>query len=192
MQFFPFSGIQKTEDNTPAYHNGLWNNLKQWWNDHDSGARSWTKVVSQSFSGPTQGTSTNDSAAAGQVGESVRSNNSTGLVSSADSVWTNLVSISLTAGDWDVTGLLDVSEAAATTWVQGAISVNSGTTTTDHVHGDNYLSSNGIGAVGNGTVLTISAYRLSLSSTTTVYLKFFANGAGNKTIYGRLSARRVR
>lgn len=118
------------------------------------------------------GTNTNDSAAAGFVGEYVES--VTGVVTAgATTVWTNVTSISLTAGDWDVSGdtVMDCN-TASTTDILMAISVNSGTTTTDQVFGDNQVQDSMNGSTTAMRNVVIPRYRMKLTGTTTVYLKF--------------------
>lgn len=149
------------------------------------------------LTGPTAlgGTTTNDNAAAGQYGEYVES-----VISSTTSVpgttgqYGNLTSISLTAGDWDIDGImsLDNANSAAITAFAGAISVNSGNTTTDQIDGSNQADSAtpGAGAVRS---ITIPSYRLSLSTTTTVFLKMnVAFTVATPQYRCRISARRPR
>ncbi len=142
-----------------------------------------------------KGTNTNDDATAGWVGEEIRSASAATVVISTTNTWQDITSISLTAGDWDVTGLLRFTDPGATitAQAQGVISLNSGNTTTDHVLGDNQLTQR-IPTSTEGSSITISEYRISLSSTTTVYLKALISfSAGNPQIDGhRLSARRRR
>src|SRR5665213_3247064 len=136
------------------------------------------------------GTVTNDNAAAGNVGEHI---SSTALSSTpgATNTYSNLTSISLTAGDWDVTGqtMYLINGATITGQNEIYVSLFSGNTLTDQSYGDNDL-------YGPGTVvntLTVGAWRVSISSTTTVYLKWrCAYSAGTPVCYGRISARRVR
>lgn len=152
------------------------------------------------LTGPTAigGTTTNDSASAGFVGEYIES-----VVSSytnipgATTVWGNMTSISLTAGDWDVTGIMNWIANGATITAgidqeQIAISVNSGATTSDHVQGSNQINMLSPSAsTDRGAV--ISNYRISLSATTTVYFKMLVTYSVATPQYKcRLSARRVR
>lgn len=145
-----------------------------------------------------KGTATNDSAAAGYIGEYVESVVSTYTnLPGATTVWGNMTSISLTAGDWDVTGIINwiANGATVTAGIDLdaiAISINSGTTTSDHVQGSNQVnviapsaSTDRPGCIPN--------YRLSLSGTTTVYFKILATySVANPQFKCRLSARRVR
>lgn len=142
-----------------------------------------------------KGTATNDNAAASYIGEQVRAIllEASRISAATTNQFGDITSISLTAGDWDVTGIAAFALNGATaTEAVGAVSVNTANTTTDHVPADNQ-----VGCVAPTATLvssaTISAYRLSLSATTTVYLKGrMTYSAGTPQIYGRISARRVR
>lgn len=144
-----------------------------------------------------KGTATNDDAGVGIIGEYVSSVQSAPVDIGATSVWSNMTSISLTAGDWDVTGQFSLSNNGSTVSIipypAFAISVNSGTTTADQVFGDNQLSGLAPTTTSNVTIGTISNYRLSLSGTTTIYLKSLVTYTITTPQWtGRLSARRVR
>jgi hypothetical protein len=139
------------------------------------------------------GTTTNDSAASGKVGEYI-SASATNVSTSASATYTNIASVSLTAGDWDVSGVCD--NYANTATVSGisamALSAFSGNTTTDHVNGDNQIFIVAP-AAGNDTSGCIPTWRVSLASTTTIYVKGYATySAGQAKLFGRISARRVR
>jgi len=144
-----------------------------------------------------QGTTTNDSASAGYLGEAVRSSIASGSAVNAgtSAQFSDVTSISLTAGDWDVSGIVGFTANGATVTAANAfaaISTNSGNTTTDHVTGDNQIAGMEPTATYDRT-LEIPTYRMSLSGTTTVYLKGRVSySAGTPKFYGRISARRVR
>lgn len=140
-----------------------------------------------------KGTATNDAAAASYVGEYISS------VAGATNYPSNgtfgdLTSISLTAGDWDVSATVaSILNAATATSVIMGISSTSGNSSTGLVSGDN--QANNLPPVAASlTYHCIPSYRMSLASTTTVYLKFYSDySAGQiKANGGRLSARRVR
>lgn len=137
------------------------------------------------------GTNTNDSAAAGFVGEEVRA-----AVSStsfpATTVFGDLASISLTAGDWDVSvNLLGLPNGATWTQFETGISITSGNSSTGLVGGDN--DSVGIPGATVNQSICVPTYRMSFSTTTTVYLKYMATySAGTPKAFGRISARRMR
>lgn len=138
------------------------------------------------------GTSTNDSAAAGNVGEFVSVLVAIGApVALADSVASNVASISLTAGDWDVEGNVNLDAAAATiTDISAGISATSATIPTD---GSQIYSGLQTTTATLKDSLTIPRKRISLASTTTIYLiaraAFSAGGVGS---FGSINARRVR
>lgn len=117
------------------------------------------------------GTETNDSASAGDVGEYVESNDTSFGNVAATTEYGDITSISLTAGDWDVTGAVVVTANGATVAAQhAAVSVNSGNTTSDHVEGVNQVPARPT-VLGADVTMVVANYRLSLSGTTTVYLK---------------------
>ena len=133
-------------------------------------------------------------AAAGIVGEVARATQTVSTNIATTNTYQNLASISLTAGDWDVSGhaLFLLNGATMTTFCAAAVSIHSDTTTTDHQSGDNVAITFPPDATANPTV-AIPAYRINVSSTTTVYLKVLANfSAGNPQARGRISARRAR
>jgi hypothetical protein len=139
------------------------------------------------------GTNTNDSPSAGYVGESFYS--AVQSQSASTGAYSNITSITLSGGDWDVTGqvVFRANGATFTTSTFGAaVSAFSGNTTTDHVDGDNQL---------NDTVFstelqansTIAAWRASLATSTTIYLKGMATFSSGTVLFdGRISARRIR
>ncbi len=140
------------------------------------------------------GTTTNDSASAGFIGEYIESVVSTFGNCTTSTQFGNITSISLTGGDWDITGQVKFTLNGATANADfiGAVSINSGNTTTDHVSGSNTQDSLPPTATNNNGV-TISSYRLSLSGATTVYLKGRAGySAGTPQMLGTIRARRLR
>lgn len=145
--------------------------------------------------GQLPGTATNDNAAAGKVGEFVSATIGSGsAVNLLSSTATNVTSISLTAGDWDVwgTGVFTFGASTTVTLLLPSISLTSG------VNGG--LSS-GMGIQQNFASfhpsgdfsVPIAPSRLSLASTTTVYLVAAAAFATSTCgVYGAIYARRVR
>lgn len=140
------------------------------------------------------GTTTNDSAAAGYIGEQVIASVTAYANTAATTQFGNITSISLTAGDWDVTGqVLAYTNGATVTRHQMAVSVNSGNTTTDHVDGSNQMEAPPVVGNGASSPMTVSNYRISIASTTTVYLKAASTfSAGNPQVIGTIRARRRR
>lgn len=140
-----------------------------------------------------KGTTTNDNAATGFVGEYVSSNVFTATNDGTTNVYTNLAQVSLTAGDWDVTGCVGFLAGGATvTGNDFAISVNSGNTTTDQHEPENQLELP-LSSSASSSDGCIAAFRQSINATTIVYLKTAVvyTGGPNK-VRGSLHARRVR
>lgn len=148
-----------------------------------------------------QGTSTNDNAIAGDVGEYIQA---TVAVGSAVSITTatpvNITSIILTAGDWDLDGIIDFLPAASTSVTQfnASISVTTGTLSTQPggsgVSPDATVVFNQAAAVPAALVAFPTAtVRLTVSATTTVYLVAQATfTVSTMTGYGTIRARRMR
>lgn len=140
-----------------------------------------------------RGVATNSSAAAGMVGEYISSSITSATNFPATGVYGDGTSISLTAGDWDVSLVAcgTINGATQTSWRIG-ISQTTGNSGTGLVTGDNLVFCGPPSATTDVT-LTISGYRQSLASTTTVYAKVQASfSAGTPQYTLRLSARRVR
>lgn len=143
------------------------------------------------------GTTTNDNAAAGSVGEFISSVINLGSkITLTTATATNITSISLTAGDWDIAWGLSFETEATTSLVL--------------IQGGNALTNPGIplnSPVASQFVLQWSPFvpgiatfqqngaraRQSLSTTTTIYLNVSsAFTIANLFAYGWISARRVR
>lgn len=120
-----------------------------------------------------EGTTTNNNADTGVVGEYVSSSVGNTTVTLTTGVTANLTSISLTAGDWDVQGNVGFDTAATaniTYWYAGV------TKTSATLEGGYFQSTNMASPTG-GIVFGANAFslpspvaRISLSATTTVYL----------------------
>lgn len=151
------------------------------------GAATATTITFSPTTGGIVGTTTNNNTTAGNVGEFVDS----GVVSqnpTTSTVAFNITSISLTAGDWDVSGTYFVQGSANTTVTTSSISTTSATLATQGSTAYNQFS---LGAQYFCTLPVKT--RLSLSTTTTVYL------VGNVTYttlpsasVGQITARRRR
>ena len=143
------------------------------------------------------GTTTNNDAQAGSVGEYVEAIASTAVNCAADTAWSDVASISLTAGDWDVSGMLCIYNNGAT-WTRADLGIGAvaGDNGTGIITGSNQSLMIFASTSTAITFLTfaVPSYRVSLSTTTTYYLKANATySAGTpKTGFGRISARRVR
>jgi hypothetical protein len=146
-----------------------------------------TSTITPSSTSGIVGTATNDNANAGSIGEYVTATGSG--VALTTSTPANITSVSLTAGDWDVSGNVQYTTSAVTgTAFWASISTVSGT-------------NGGLGALinfqftssGLNTFLPTPVVRISVASTTTVYLVGEINFAsGTASGSGIIRARRVR
>jgi len=141
------------------------------------------------------GTITNDDAVALHVQEYITSSV---LVGSPITLTTNtsvdVTSISLTAGDWDVRATVVFSSGAltATTKILGAISGTSATPPTLASENNTAFLSLPF-TVGEGQSLTIGPMRVSISTTTNIYLVAQSTfTVSTLSAYGFIGARRVR
>jgi hypothetical protein len=148
----------------------------------------WT-AGSLTFSPTTQGivgTTTNDNAAAGYVGEYISSTVTASAIT--NNTFTNVTSISLTAGDWDVFGSILTNPAATTTQSGVSCGINTVSATFPSLY-----TSNGAYTAGNNAGLVAPTVRLSLNTTTTVYLvAAVVYSISTLTITGFIGARRRR
>lgn len=143
----------------------------------------------------TGGSVTNDNAPAGAIGEYI---SSTVLIGSAVTLTSaasaNVTSISLTPGDWDVSGnvFLHITSGFASNF-QAWVNTTSATAPTSPGAGaKNVLVATGLELIDGASLIT-GATRISLASTTTVYLGTFAIFSNNPvTAYGFIGARRAR
>lgn len=138
------------------------------------------------------GTTTNNSANAGSVGEYVSSTVLSGsAIAYTSGASMNVTSISLTAGDWDVWGTIAPIPGTQIQAVQGWINTVSATSPTLPNSGGSVFMPVTLTS-GQGCVLPVGTMRLSLSATTTVYLGANITSSANGTIYGFIGARRRR
>jgi len=140
------------------------------------------------------GTATNDSVNAGGVGEhaftNVAAGSAIGLVSNTP---LNVASVILSAGDWDVYGNILFIPAATTnlTLLQGS----TGTVSVTHDAISQFIFPAPSGMVTGATAsgFAVPAQRLSIASSTTVYLVATAKfTVSTMAVYGRVWARRAR
>jgi len=138
------------------------------------------------------GTATNNDASAGSVGEYVSSLIASGsAVSLTTATPANVTSISLTAGDWDVEGWVNYDYGSATvTQSRAGINTTSATIPTD---GSEAYSATQLTLTSSLGTISLTRKRISIASTTTVYLVSQATfSAGTASAFGGISARRVR
>lgn len=136
------------------------------------------------------GTTTNNNANSGSVGEYVTA--SASAVSLTSGAGTNITSISLTAGDWDVTGVVQFVPASTTTTANmfvGPSTTSGSNGTFDQTTITRYALSAGSG-VSN---IPSPVCRFSLSTTTTIFLVAASTfSVSTMTANGLIRARRVR
>lgn len=161
-----------------------------------TGNPTFASVTFNPTTGGIVGTTTNDNAAAGKVGELIESIVLGGAaVAVTTATASDITSISLTAGDWNVWGQVQTLPAGGTTTTQiiGWTSATSATLPTPPNKGSfNQLAGISL-AAGNGAGIPIGIQRLSLSGTTTVYLSCSVTFAvSTMGVYGYIGARRVR
>lgn len=139
-----------------------------------------------------KGTTTNDSASTGNIGEYITASlSSAGAASLTNNTPLNITSASLTAGDWDVSGVANFSTSGAS-----ASDFKSGTNSVSATFGAENTSIN-IPLVATGLSDILSEVqpttRYSISATTTVYLIAQATfSLGSITVYGTIRGRRIR
>lgn len=126
-------------------------------------------------------------ATTGYVGERVLSIQTTNQ-SATTGVAANVTSISITAGDWDIYGSVSVN--ATTILTSAACWASTSSATAPDGSLQNIIYEGGSGRTqASGSIPYL---RLSLSSTTTVYLSFIGVGTGTVTGSGAIYARRAR
>ncbi len=152
-----------------------------------------TMSGSLAFSGTAgiTGTTTNNNAAAGNVGEFVSSVLSNGsAVSVTNSTSRDIISVSLTAGDWDCFGNGNYSLSTATV-SQGYVWIN--TTSATYPTGGMEIPTGSYASMTDADSRTIPTTRISLASSGTVYLSTnMAFSLGTITAYGYVGCRRIR
>lgn len=137
-----------------------------------------------------KGTGTNDSASSGNIGEIITSQILFGsAINMTNSTATDITSISLTAGDWDLWGNAYFNGGTNLSTMLAWVSATSATIP------DQSLRTGGVFTAGIFSQMGISCapIRVSINTTTTVYLSgFTTNTAGTTTGSGKIYARRRR
>jgi len=136
------------------------------------------------------GTTTNDNAAASDVGEFFSDTaNATSITTATQ---TNIVSRSLTAGDWECEGVVGFQEAPTTSATYGAVGIStvSATLPTQSRLGRNESA---IAVTSDFTAMVTGRRRISIASTTTVYLVgYIVFTTSTMTTAGEMNCRRMR
>ena len=151
------------------------------------GAATATSITFNPTTGGIVGTTTNDNTGAGKVGEVISSDVLAVAITSA--TFTNVTSISLTAGDWDLWGHM-LTAPAGTTTQQAFICAISTVSATVSTY---YTQATFAVAAGVAIGIPVSHIRMSLGSTTTIYFVGYVTYAiSTLTVNAHLYARRVR
>jgi hypothetical protein len=144
-----------------------------------------------------KGTTTNDSAAAGYIGEFIEATSTSNVDAASTGTYDDLVSIPLTAGDWDIAATIQCTRGVAT-WSEMflGISTTSGNSSAGLTAGVTVLQNQWASSSTTPVTIgpTLPMVRASLSGSTTYYLKReFGFSAGTpRSNGGRLTARRIR
>lgn len=144
--------------------------------------------------GQIPGTTTNDSASAGNVGEFITQNIPTGSsVAMTSGTPKTIASISLTAGDWDCRGVIAGNPAGTTTTSVQITAISTVNNTLPTVQDNNSGQSDAALAAGAQSTLSVGPTRLSLSGSATAFLVGQFNFAvSTLNAFGSISCRRVR
>jgi len=140
------------------------------------------------------GTNTNNSTTAGNVGELIEGTLVSGsAISLTASTPANVISISLTAGDWDVSANAYFTTAATTNVNYLYASTSTASATLSSTPGQYNQSLYGYVPTAGVATVNCNPYRISLASTTTVYLVVqSAFTVSTLTCFGYIRARRMR
>lgn len=154
-------------------------------------------IASLTVTNGIQGTSTNDSASAGKIGEVISATTTGDSNAAATTAYDDLLSIPLTAGDWDVSaGIYYSRETATWTNVDLGLSSTSGNSSTGLNSGVNLIRLQFVSSSTTPEVvaLVLPSFRVSIAASTTYYLKRRVNYSAGTPISrgGRIYARRAR
>lgn len=155
-----------------------------------SGNVTFSSTITPSQTAGIVGTTTNNNANTGSVGEYVEA--TPAGVSLANNVVTNIATLSLSAGDWDAACNISFATGAGDTMTNGGAAVNTVSATLPAIP---LYTNLGTISVPPGTGVTAIApmRRFSLSATTTVYcIGSASHSGGTVTASGFIRARRVR
>lgn len=146
--------------------------------------------------GQLPGTTTTDSASAGNIGEYLTANRPVGSASSLTTATAlSLANIAITAGDWQVSGAACFSTTATTTVNVFIAYINTSLNALGSLseYNESRVKFNGLVLQAGDTCLSVPMQRVSLASTTTYYINAYADfGVSTVTAYGQLQAWRVR
>ena len=139
------------------------------------------------------GTTTNNNAITGTVGEYIDSAFSSTAITTA--TYTDVGTVTLTAGDWDLEAILYYSGAAGTNQTSAILFIGevSGNNSTGLVIGTNFIGDNGLSLTNAAKTIVLPRLRKQPTASTTYYLKAYtAFTVSTMAVSGILTARRVR
>lgn len=152
-------------------------------------------AAASTWSNLTAITTTNDNAAAGNLGEYITATIATGAsVTLTTAVTANVTSVSLTGGDWDCDGTVDYTFGATTSYTN----LTQGISTTSITLGaqdtfTDFATAALIPTAAKDMALAVPTVRESLASTTTVFLVAQATfTVSTLKAYGTIRCRRMR
>lgn len=139
-------------------------------------------------------TTNSDNASAGVIGEYASSTLSSAVNVAGTGLWGSLLSLPLTAGDWDVTlNMQYLGNGANITAYGTAIGFSPSTGVSGLVKGDNWVEWTGAGPSNTNLALSVPTYRVSIPASTTVFAKGnLTYSVATPQYQCRLSARRAR
>ncbi len=151
-----------------------------------------TSAITPSSTAGIVGTTTNDNANAGSIGE--YATNSTSGTSLTTATAANATSVSLTAGDWDVSGVIRFNPGGSSTISNFTVGISTTSATFGTIPNTvQALLIPFTGASGQNHAIATPTVRISVASTTTVYLVALCSfSASTMTADGFIRARRVR
>ena len=145
-----------------------------------------TQLTGLTAPSPLQGVTDASSASSGKVGEYVSATTGTAVSLTTNTV-SSLISVSLTAGDWDVSGVVLLTPSGTVTNNWAAVGTVSGTIDSFPARYQSLVS------FSTSSQYAVPSVRINISATTMVYLQAAAVFAsGTCTGQGFIRARRIR
>ena len=148
---------------------------------------------SATFTNGVAGTGTTGNAATGVIGEYIDSAFTSTALTTA--TYTDVGTVTLSAGDWDLEAILFFSGAAGTIQTSAILFIGevSGNNSTGLVIGTNFVGDNGLSLTNAAKTVCLPRLRKQPASNTTYYLKAYsAFTVSTMAVSGILTARRVR
>lgn len=138
------------------------------------------------------GTSTNDNAIAGNIGEYLTSTVSSGsAVNYSAATFSNLTTLNITSGDWEARGMVGFFPSGAFSQMVIWTSSASASFPSDSIGNGSVVNFQATFGSGLQQIMPCGVGRFSVANSTTIYLNFLGGGSSGKA-FGILIARRVR